>query len=324
MAVRKHSVVTLFVPCTVRRLEDLAARLPRGLRPSRDGTKLDAPDLGFTAGLEWISPDGSFGEAFSFGTCSAAEVRAIDAAGGAVVLDLPVELHTHRAGIATLARGLRDAGALAFRIEQSKVGFAAAAWVALAERGDAGALYRLAVMLRGRDRIASLGMHVFSMPDVSTAASQEDAEDWLGVLNHFQIDEDPLLVSGNTFSPHADSPRRILEWWPDVGYPEGHPCHNPFGVLHVGEPVDRGRPQQRLRMSFVPALLTLLTAKRRAKGAPLTDAEILAVRDGGVCVATEWRDAREVERARGYADLDDPERVVEVWKELEAARAREG
>lgn len=270
----------------------------------------------FPIGREWIPNDGSFGKAFSFGTCTADEIRTVDAAPGAIVLTLPVELHVHQSTIATLARALRDAGALAFRIEQSKLGFMADAWVERVSAGDSLALLRLStVTLSSSATTRMLGLHAFSLPDLQIEATGREASRWLDVLALYSIDEDPVFGSGHTFAPDAETPRRVMEWWPDTEYPEGHPCNNPFGVLHLGAPDSRGRPQSKLRMTFVPALRVLLAAAREKKGARLSDEEILAIRDAGSCIAMRWEHAREMERARGYADID-PERAVECWNAI--------
>ncbi len=301
---RSHTCITLFVP---GRWTSLAAVEP---------IVRAAP---FPIEIEWVPNDGAFGQAFSFGTCTADEMRAVDAAGGAVVLQLPVELHVHRASIEKLAQALRDAGALAFRIEQSKLGFMADAWIERVSEGHQWSLLRLAtVVLGSKTSTRMLGLHVFSLPDVEIEATGREAGRWLDEMAAYAIAEDPVFVSGNTFAPDAETPRRMMEHWPDTDYPQGHPCNNPFGVLRLGPPVERGRPQDELRLTFMPALVALLTAARKKKGAPLTDEEIVAIRDTGSCVAAKWVHAREVERARGYADID-PERAVECWNAIERA-----
>jgi len=313
--------VTLFVPGLYTSPSDLAKRLGSGLRIGDAGTSLAGERLPFSVGLDWEDNpgDGSFGEAFSFGTCSPSEMASIDAAGGAVVLQVPAELHTHHAAIATLAEALCAAGALAFRIEQSKLGFVANAWLEQVSSGDPAALYRLAaVTLRGERSTRTLGMHVFSLADVEIALAGREASRWLDTMALYQIEEDPVFASGHTFAPDAETARRIVEWWPDTGYPSDHPCHNPFGVFQLGPPVAKGRAQPQLRMTFVPALRVLLEAARNQKGSPLEPAEIERLRDRGACIAMDPRDARELERVRGYADID-AERAVECWAAIEAA-----
>jgi hypothetical protein len=318
-ALRAHTVVTLFVPTARTSVEDLAQKLSKEFRVAPDGSALEAESLGLRVGLHFEPnpEDGSFAEAFSFGTCTDEDLALIDSAPGALVLELPAELHSSRAPIAKLAHALHQAGAIAFRIEQSKAGYDAATWLKLIDDGGPHALYRLAVIgLGGQSEARTIGMHAFSCPDVEIEATGAEAQLWLDAFALYQIAEDPLFASGQTFSPDAETQRRIIEWWPDTMYPEGHACHNPFGVLHLGPPVSQGRPQAKLRMNFMPPLRVLLEAARSKKGVALSDEEILSLRDQGVCIAMEPRDARELERSRGYADID-AERVLECWRAIE-------
>jgi hypothetical protein len=182
-------------------------------------------------------------------------------------------------------------------------------------------LFRLAVvMLGGAGTTRTLGMHVFSLPDVEIEASGREASLWLDVMALFQIDEDPIFGSGHTFAPDPETPRRVMEWWPDTNYPPGHVCQNPFGIFRLGAPGTRGRPQSKLRPTFIPALAVLLEATRKQKGSPLSAEEIEKTRDQAVCMAMDPRDARELERSRGYADID-PERAVDCWTALEAVHS---
>lgn len=122
-----------------------------------------------------------------------------------------------------------------------------------------------------------------------------------------------MLVSGHTFRPDVDTPRRVIQRWPDTQYPPDHACHNPYGVWRLGRPVGKGRRTGELVFAFTPALRVLLTALERKKGKALTKREILAARDSAACIASDPRDARALEHSRGYADLD-PELVWEQWK----------
>ncbi len=317
-AARAHTCVTLFVPTARKSLKDLAKKLPKAFRIAADGA-LEADDLGLRASLHFEPnpEDGSFAEAFSFGTCSDEDLALIDSAPGALVLELPGELHSFQAAIAKLTHALHQAGAIAFRIEQSKAGYSAATWLKLIDDGGPHALYRLAVIgLGGQSEARTIGMHAFSCPDVEIEATGAEAQRWLDSFALYQIAEDPLLGSGQTFAPDAETQRRVMEWWPDTMYPEGHACHNPFGVLRLGPPATNGRPQAKLRMNFVPPLRALLEAARDKKGAALSDDEVLSLRDQGVCIAMEPGAVRELERSRGYVDLD-AERVLECWHAIE-------
>lgn len=285
--------VTLFVPGPFGKPSSVPRGLPKGVS------------------AEWIENDGHFGDAFRFGPASPGELRAIAAAPGALVLELKLELPAEVAVLRALGRVLDDAGALGVRFEQSKAPWPLRAWRELV---DAGHLYRCAVVgLSDREEglLYTCGMHLFGRPDAQVALG-DDAERILTSFNGFQLDEDPLLLSGHTFAPDTETPRRTLARWPDHRYPAGHPCHNPFGVWRL-EPQGPRREHPELAIVFMPALVTVLLAAERQAGKPLTRKQVEAIVEKGVCMTMTYEDARALERKRGYADLD-PELAWEQWQ----------
>ena len=243
--------VRLFVPgvaATMARWQEALGRAGMTL----DDRSLTSGTLDLHALAEWVDNDGSFGEAFGYGTMSEREQSAVAGAGSALVLDLPVYLDAAAGELATLIAALGDAGALGVRLEQSKLGWTVTHWTRVLESGDPWLLYRCAVVtLRDGDVSRSCGMHAFGLPDAQVDARPSDADDLLGPLNVYQVAEDPVLVSGDTFAPDAQTPRRRLERWPDDGYPPGHPCHNPFGVWRLGAEAGAADPRSDLaRCSF--------------------------------------------------------------------------
>ncbi|MBS2032016.1 MAG: hypothetical protein JST54_29225 [Deltaproteobacteria bacterium] len=70
-------------------------------------------------------------------------------------------------------------------------------------------------------------------------------------------------------------------------------------------------------MVFVPSLAATLGAVETKNGRPLTREELEKLRDKSPCIAMKPRDAQEMERARGYADLD-PELAWEQWQAYRA------
>jgi hypothetical protein len=318
MATRQDRVhVTLFVPGTQ---EDVRAwgRALDAKGFTLDGDTLRGAGLPFPVKLEWIENDGSFGQAFSFGTAPAEQQRAIDGAPGALLIYLPADLHRERAPIATLVRALASCGALAVRVEESRLGYPVDRWLELVEGTDPWSLYRAVVVMLGNERGATTcGMHAFSLPDAHVAfddgTDEVTANALLGALNVYQVAEDPVLVSGHTFAPDADTPRRVLRRWPDATYPPGHGCHNPFGVWRLGPAGSASEPARKLAVVPIPALVALLTATEAKAGRPLTREEIEEIASKCTCIAMEHRDARELDRSRGYADLD-PARAWEQWQ----------
>ncbi|GGQ31385.1 hypothetical protein BKA00_001801 [Actinomadura coerulea] len=73
-----------------------------------------------------------------------------------------------------------------------------------------------------------------------------------------------------------------------------------------------------LRTVFMPALVVLLRAAEQEKNAPLTEAEVLAIRDDAVCMTVPLSIASGLEGARGYPDIS-PE---DCWREWLSVRER--
>ena len=63
----------------------------------------------------------------------------------------------------------------------------------------------------------------------------------------------------------------------------------------------------------IPPLVAILAALEERKGAALTEDEVLSARDDAVCMQMSRAVARQMERARGYADID-PTDVWAAWQ----------
>jgi hypothetical protein len=316
-----RTCVTLFVPGTPKTLAAWKSALAKKKLTVSGGV---LSGLGFDVQVEFVENDGAFGQAFSFGTVEADQLAEIDAAPGALVLSLPVELHHGRKVISKLAKALEACGSLAIRIEQSKLGFAIERWRELMDADDPWALYRLAVvMLGGRETVNTCGMQVFSLPDAQLALDDEtDAEAanaFLGSLNVYQLAEDPLLLTGHRFAPDPETPQRVLERWPDATYGVDHACHNPFGVWRVGAVGSPPRPPSELAYVFMPTLAAVLTAGEKKAGKKLTKKQVETIRDEAACMTMDHRDAQRMERKRGYADLE-PSLAWAQWQVLRSQK----
>lgn len=312
--------VRLFVPGTAATVVQWQDSLGRsGL--TLDGQALTSQHLGFRAPAEWVANDGSFGQAFGHGTMSAEEQRAVAGAGSALVLDLPVYLGAAAGEVATLIAALGDAGALGVRLEQSKLGWSVTHWLRSLEPELPWLLYRCAVVvLQDSGASQSCGMHAFGLPDARVEAPPSEANRLLGEFNVYQLAEDPVLVSGDTFTPDLETPRRRLERWPDDGYPPGHPCHNPFGVWRLGAEGGAADPRSDLRPVFIPALVALLTAAEAEAGRYLRREEVERITSEGTCMMLPHAEAQQFERGRGYADLE-PELAWRQWQVVRESRA---
>ena len=62
----------------------------------------------------------------------------------------------------------------------------------------------------------------------------------------------------------------------------------------------------------IPPLITLLRAQETAKGAPLSEEEVLAITDSAICMTMRQSHADQMAAKRGYDDID-PENVWDEW-----------
>lgn len=272
------------------------------------------PSSPLEVSIEFIENDGQFADAFRLPTVSDSQRAELSKAGTALILELSQPLQTVAQPLAAFVATLGKRGGLAVRIEQSKLGYPLQDWVALVQSEDPALLYRAAVLVLGDAKQGtqrSCGMHVFGLPDAEVELSS-DSNHLLGVFNVFNLAEDPVLRSGETFSPDEQTPKRVLRRDRDGGYPAAHPCHNPFGVWRLGPPGGAAGVVVDEAFVFMPSLAALLLAIEDKQGAPLTRKQVEAVVEEAVCMKMTPRDAQLMERSRGYADLD-PERAFEQW-----------
>ena len=73
------------------------------------------------------------------------------------------------------------------------------------------------------------------------------------------------------------------------------------------------QPDDELVPVFIPSLTVLLLHFEQKKGKPLTEAEVLSIRDNATIVMMHRSGADELATSRGYDDLD-PERAWEEWQ----------
>jgi hypothetical protein len=76
------------------------------------------------------------------------------------------------------------------------------------------------------------------------------------------------------------------------------------------------RDKDRLCLVFIPALVTLLYKAESTLGEPLTEGQVLAIRDGASCVALPYDMARAGEESRGYPDIV----AEDAWNEWQRVR----
>lgn len=83
-----------------------------------------------------------------------------------------------------------------------------------------------------------------------------------------------------------------------------------FRRKKVTEPPKRG---ESLVIMPMPALVAVLLHHEQQKGAPLTEAEVNAIRDGCDCTMVPVSVVPKIVESRGYDDID-PEAVWEQWQ----------
>ena len=66
----------------------------------------------------------------------------------------------------------------------------------------------------------------------------------------------------------------------------------------------------------IPSLVSVLLHHEKEKGTPLTEQEVLSIRDGAVCVALPRSAAAQMAQARGYDDI----RLEHAWEDWSAVR----
>jgi hypothetical protein len=83
------------------------------------------------------------------------------------------------------------------------------------------------------------------------------------------------------------------------------------------EPPEGGENDPLVAMP-IPPLVTLLHERERAKGAPLTEPEVLSIRDDAVSMMVRLSTARIMARDRGFDDID-PENAWVEWQLIRGA-----
>jgi hypothetical protein len=72
---------------------------------------------------------------------------------------------------------------------------------------------------------------------------------------------------------------------------------------------------ENLKLVHVPALVAVLLNAEDKKGFPLTEQEVIDIRDSSQCMAMPLDVAEKVAEERGYADID-PENAWTEWQSV--------
>jgi len=75
------------------------------------------------------------------------------------------------------------------------------------------------------------------------------------------------------------------------------------------------QPSDTLVPVFVPALVDVLAAAEKKKGAPLEEDEVLSARDNAICITMSMSRSVKMDEGRGYPDIS-AENVWAEWCEV--------
>src|SRR5262249_13750296 len=128
-------------------------------------------------------------------------------------------------------------------------------------------------------------------------------------------------VRGELRLGHGSAPLRCAyntrSWGIEVehtGQPLKEGDHGPYGTL-AAHPLPDG-----LAILFMPSLAALLTRAEELKGSPLTQEQVIRVRDAALAVVTPADVAAATVEQRGYAEVD----AIRPWESWRALRGGDG
>ena len=306
----------MLVPGPFRAAGDVVAALARrGIQAkSRDG---GAPGAGEVR-VEVIE-DPRLADGFSWGRRGRLSAEIVSRVGEhrhAALIELGGRLDETPRSVAALGRALQEAGGVAVRMEASGAASDWETWLAQLESGEPHGVYASAVVLVGDTGgpFFTCGMHQFDLPDAEiTTSDASEASAWLDGFCVYQLAEQPGLASGYTFQPDAEATRRAFDRWPDHRHHPHDGRHNPFGLWRFRQPGAVGPTNGTLVPTIIPPLITMLLARERSRGNPLTRHEVEDLVSKSPAIMMEARNALAVERARGYADIE-PQLAWEQWQ----------
>jgi hypothetical protein len=269
--------------------------------------------------VDLVEDPRGFGPAMAHGRQGPLPAEIVEAAGAchhAALLEFGFVLQDAPGVVAQAGQKLRDAGGVAIRSEASGGASTWEQWLPRLERGLASDLVTATVVVVGSDRggLFTCGMHAFDLPDAEIERPDDNhGLEWLDALCFFQLDEQPVLATGHTFRPDADTPPRRLERWPDADHDVGDGRHNPFGRWRLVPDDDQALRAEDPVPVIVPSLVAMLHAATQQQGRHLTQQEVTALLDKAPAIAMAAKDQRAMELSRGYADLE-PRRAWEQWE----------
>lgn len=191
-------------------------------------------------GLEFFPPDPHIPRAFEVGgkgRLSTEVIAQIHDHRSVVYLRFPLNVRAQRERIVKFTQLLRRLGGVAVKVEGCGLSHTWETWFDRLE-GSPFDLYFCTVVMIIDDRCYySCGMHHFGLPEceIPTSIPAVEAANLVERFNLFQIEESPILASGQTFSLSADAPHFRLSLSQDHRHEPEILFHNPHGVWRLEE-----------------------------------------------------------------------------------------
>jgi len=226
--------VALRIPGPWSHPQDLIQRLPEGCRLSPETLRLpDGTEVGFGA----MQADEQFADIFR-SSCrqppTPEELATVERYTVNVLLSGPGgSLEAARAMMRAGAAFVRAGGAGVF-IDNSALAHGGAQWLAMAEDGGPDALsFAFAAIVRGRDEVWTMGMHVLGLPDVLMKRSdvEVDGFDIVEVIRYLAA-SDKQIADGHVLAD-LSGPRFKARMQDAPAEFRTSPIHNPFGRLQL-------------------------------------------------------------------------------------------
>ena len=225
---------TLRIPGNWSHPGELIERMPSGFRLTPEALILpDRTEIEFTP----MPPDDQFAQIFK-SSCrrpaTSDEMDVVNSYTVNVVLTGPGGSMQAALAMMQAATAIVRAGGAGVFIDNSAVAHGGGDWVEMAEDGGSDALsFAFVGIVRGRQEVWTMGMHVMGLPDVVMSRSDLDADDnaIIEVIRYLCRGEKP--VGDGHLLADEDGPRFQATAAPDDGMDASSPVHNPFGRLKL-------------------------------------------------------------------------------------------
>lgn len=136
-----------------------------------------------------------------------------------------------------VGKALLSSGGLAIKIESSGIAHTSDSWINLAKGKELYHTFKAFVTFAGEEKYYySCGMHCLGYPDVTLLRNGETWSEAANLMETFllyNLYENPILKSGETFSIDAKSPYYVLNHKICEHFQENHLFYNPYGIWEL-------------------------------------------------------------------------------------------